>query len=102
MLTKLFKLLNSINDTEIVAAALTASVNTKAGASAGIAGSYMQNSIVSENEAYLYDAIVTVTGTTSSDKDDALRIEAANKENIINIIGAIAVASESLPLGPFI
>ena len=77
--------INSINDSDIVSVALTASVNTKAGASTGIAGSYMQNSIISNNKAYLDDAIVIVSGTTSSNEDDALQIEAANEENIINI-----------------
>ena len=89
----------SINDTEIAAAALTASVNinfaegSQTKASTGIAGSYMQNSVVSENNAYLDDAIITVSKTTSS--DEALKIEAANEENIINI----SVGGSGTPVG---
>ena len=93
---------HALNDSEIVAANATASINTTAGkASTGVAGSFMYNSITSGNNAYVKDATITVSGNTgtvtNSDNnaeeiDEALTISAENLEKIINtsISGSVA------------
>ena len=93
---------HALNDSEIVAANATASINTTAGkASTGVAGSFMYNSITAGNNAYVKDATITVSGNTgtvtNSDNnaeeiDEALTISAENLEKIINtsISGSVA------------
>ncbi len=94
-----FVRVTSKNDSEIVAANATASINTTAGkASTGIAGTFMYNSITSSNDAFVDDATITVSGNTSTKEgtteeiDEALTITAENLEKILNISisGAIA------------
>ena len=74
-----------MNDSEIVAANATASINTTAGkVSTGVAGSFMYNSITSGNNAYVNDSNITVSGNDEENVDEALTISAQNLEKIIN------------------
>ncbi len=81
-----FVRVTSKNDSEIVAANATASINTTTGkASTGIAGTFMYNSITSSNDAFVNDATITVGGNTEESVDEALTITAENLEKIINV-----------------
>ena len=81
-----FVRVTSKNDSEIVTANATASINTTAGkASTGIAGTFMYNSITSSNDAFVSDATITGGGNTEEGVDEALTITAENLEKILNI-----------------
>ncbi|MBO5168299.1 MAG: leukotoxin LktA family filamentous adhesin [Phascolarctobacterium sp.] len=84
---------SSINDSEIASVALATALDFSVGdASTGIAGSFMYNSIASENKAFVEDVTLELAGNTSSEIDESLTIDAQNEESIFNMAASGSVA----------
>lgn len=76
----------SLNDSKIYNTSGAMALNLSAeGNNKALAGSFMWNSITAENDAYIDGATLTLTGDEKEGTDQSLLVEAANKEDILNI-----------------
>lgn len=81
---------NGLNDSAIRATSAAIGANLHAKAGTALAGSFMYNSITTDNEAYVDGASLTLRGNEEKDKDgkgidESLTVRAENKEQILNI-----------------
>lgn len=81
---------NGRNDSAIRATSAAIGANLHANAGAALAGSFMYNSIMADNEAYVDGATLTLRGNEEKDKDgknidEALTVRAENDATILNI-----------------
>lgn len=81
---------NGLNDSAIRATSAAIGANLHAEAGAALAGSFMYNSITTDNEAYVDGASLTLRGNEEKDKDgkgidEALTVRAENDATILNI-----------------
>lgn len=81
---------NGLNDSAIRATSAAIGANLHAKAGAALAGSFMYNSITTDNEAYVDGASLTLRGNEEKDKDgkgidESLTVRAENDATILNI-----------------
>lgn len=81
---------NGLNDSAIRATSAAIGANLHAEAGAALAGSFMYNSITTDNEAYVDGASLTLRGNEEKDKDgkgidESLTVRAENDATILNI-----------------
>ena len=81
---------NGLNDSAIRATSAAIGANLHAEAGAALAGSFMYNSITTDNEAYVDGAALILSGNEGKDKDgkdidESLTVRAENDATILNI-----------------